>query len=296
MTIKPAKCTRMHVARCVDLRVRGTERVIRSTPPSKSPTLLSTAASSFSWFGFCARKPLHGLKRQGGHTVYFYLAVMVATTRWEIVRNRLHETIVGEEEAPFGRIGVALRTASLYSVTATWWTRNTPSHWSRQRKEWRSSGLDEKCGAKYSVRSVRGRVFVVILPSIVFPVSVLCGMCQSPCAAGVPDPVSSSFSTWSFLFQSKCFSETPDHEIAPVTGAWRRWSPKTLLHYSIQSFISSISILIFCTVVCYGIRSPLVGSPRFGQDGATPWQPGSVLVTNITWTKSWLQIDKNGSR
>ena len=90
------------------------------------------------------------------------------------------------------------------------------------------------------------------------------------------------------------FPKTP--HTPPVTGAWRRWSPKPLLHYSIQSFISSISILIFCTVVCYGIRSPLVGSPRFGQDGATPWQPGSVLVTNITWTKSWLQIDKNGSR
>ena len=40
-------------------------------------------------------------------------------------------------------------------------------------------------------------------------------------------------------------NETPIAVIIPVTGAWRRWSPKTLLHYSIQSFISSISILIF---------------------------------------------------
>ena len=39
------------------------------------------------------------------------------------------------------------------------------------------------------------------------------------------------------------FPKTP--HTPPVTGAWRRWSPKPLLHYSIQSFISSISILIF---------------------------------------------------
>ena len=83
--------------------------------------------------------------------------------------------------------------------------------------------------------------------------------------------------------------------LSPVTGAWRRWSPKTLLHYSIQSFNSSISNLIFCKVVCYGIRSPLVGCPRFGRDGATPWQPGSVLVTYMAYVQSWLQIDKNES-
>ena len=84
-------------------------------------------------------------------------------------------------------------------------------------------------------------------------------------------------------------------EASPVTGAWRRWSPKTLLHYSIQSFISSISILIFCTVVCYGIRSPLVGSPRFGQDGATPWLLATIAVVCMSCAQCWLRVYKNKS-
>ena len=82
----------------------------------------------------------------------------------------------------------------------------------------------------------------------------------------------------------------------PVAGAWRWKSSDSFLCIQSIPSIFRFWILFFRKVVCFGIESPLVGFPRFGRDGATPWQPGSVLVTYKAYVQSWLQIDKNGSR
>lgn len=82
----------------------------------------------------------------------------------------------------------------------------------------------------------------------------------------------------------------------PVAGAWRWKSSDSFLCIQSIPSIFRFWILFFRKVVCFGIESPLVGFPRFGRDGATPWQPGSVLVTYMAYVQCWLQIDKNISR
>ena len=69
---------------------------------------------------------------------------------------------------------------------------------------------------------------------------------------------------------------------SPVAGAWR-WKSSDSIH-CIQSIPSIFRfwILFFRKVVCFGIESPLVGFPRFGRDGATPWQLPGMEPSSMT--------------
>ena len=77
----------------------------------------------------------------------------------------------------------------------------------------------------------------------------------------------------------------------PVAGAWR-WKSSDPIH-CIQSIPSIFRfwILFFRKVVCFGIESPLVGFPRFGRDGATPWQLPGMEPSSMTIISSRLQDD-----
>ena len=81
------------------------------------------------------------------------------------------------------------------------------------------------------------------------------------------------------------------HTACPVAGAWR-WKSSDSIH-CIQSIPSIFRfwILFFRKVVCFGIESPLVGFPRFGRDGATPWQLPGMEPSSMTIISSRLQDD-----